>query len=123
MALTVKPGREYVLGGKVYKGGEPVPEGQIQTKYLALLTSAKGPLSEGPATSRTDLPAKAMVAREPEPAPEPAAEPEPEEAAPEAVATPQTYERRDMVAKPVGQTGPAEPSRSSHPVRRQKRRT
>lgn len=60
MSLTVKEGREYVLGGKVYKPGETV-EG-VQEKFIPILTGHKGPLTRGPASNRTDLPkAKAKV--------------------------------------------------------------
>lgn len=62
MALTVKQGREYVLGGKVYHAGETV-EG-VPEKFIRILTGPKGPLQEGVAVNKTDLPKKTK----PEPA-------------------------------------------------------
>lgn len=56
MALIVKQGREYVLGGKVYKSGQAV-EG-VSPKFIKYLTSHKGPLQEGPDVNKTDLPKK-----------------------------------------------------------------
>lgn len=122
MALSVKPGREYVLGGKVYKGGDEVPADQVPAKYTALLTSAKGPLSSEAVTRSVDLPKAAPRA---EPVVEAAAVEEPmaepiEEAAPEAPARPSTYSRRDLVAEPAGRTGAAAPSPSSRPAHRRK---
>lgn len=56
MKLFVKAGKEYVLGGKVYRAGQQV---EVPDKFAAVLTSAKGPLqsarpARGP--NKTDLP-------------------------------------------------------------------
>jgi hypothetical protein len=124
MALSVKPGREYVLGGKVYKGRDEVPEDQVPAKFKALLTSARGPLSAGPASSPTDLPAaamlKAVVAETPAEAHEAAPAAEAEEAAPEAPAP------SDLQPPRHGRGWPdwtAKPSPSSRPARRRKGKT
>ena len=65
MALRVKDGREYVLGGRVYGSGETV-EG-VPMKYIAILTGAKGPLEVA------DEPIVELQAR---PAPAPVEDPE-----------------------------------------------
>jgi hypothetical protein len=122
MALTVKPGREYVLGGKVYKDGADVPEDQIPAKYKSLLTSAKGPLSAGPVKSPTDLPKATLVQQEPpKEAPDTVEEAaDIEEAAPEAPVDPRT-DTRDVRA--TGRTGQVRPSRSSHPAHRREKKS
>jgi hypothetical protein len=63
MSLTVKEGREYVLGGKVYRSGETV-EG-VPEKFTRILTGPKGPLQHGEAKNRTDLP-KPVKAEQPD---------------------------------------------------------
>lgn len=75
MAVRVKPGRKYYIGGKEYYGGETVPG--VPEKYLRVLTGPKGPLEY------------ATVAMSPEPA---HAVPEPVEAAVEASAGPEVIE-------------------------------
>lgn len=69
MAITVKPGKSYVLGGKTYGPGDEVPLAP-GSKFLAYLTSSKGPLQSDAAPSKpnnTDLPKAAMPAPEPAP--------------------------------------------------------
>lgn len=60
MKLYVKAGKEYVLGGKVYRSGQQV---EVPDKFLHVLTSAKGPLQSVRPTrgNRTDLPATPKV--------------------------------------------------------------
>lgn len=59
MGLKVKAGREYVLGGKVYKDGDAV-EG-VPDKYARILTAPKGPLEyDTRVIVPSDLPAAAM---------------------------------------------------------------
>jgi hypothetical protein len=59
MSLTVKEGREYVLGGKVYRSGETVED--VPEKFTRILTGPKGPLELGPDKNRTDPPVTARI--------------------------------------------------------------
>lgn len=109
MTLRVKQGREYVLGGKVYRGGDVVDG--VPAKFVAVLTGSKGPLERAEVTTKSvDLP-KAVLSPIRPPLPE--GEPVPFEPAP-------TYLRRDMTA---GQTGEAKPSFSSRRGRQPKEQT
>lgn len=90
MPLIVKPGREYILGGKVHQPGETVSG--VPQKFVAVLTSPKGPLMHGEQRGQdnpTDLPprAKAMT-------------PAPQSARPTRTGR---YNRADMRATPVGE--------------------
>ena len=59
MLLRVKPGREYVLGGKVYKSGAEV---DVPEKFARVLVGPKGPLEPGaPSRNPTDLPSPAAA--------------------------------------------------------------
>jgi hypothetical protein len=99
--LRVKQGREYVLGGKVYRGGDIV---DVPEKNARVLTLPKMPLEACDAPGPTDLP-KAVIAT-------PAAE------RPSQGASRRRYQRRDMQAQanPDGQTGAPPLSPSSPPA-------
>lgn len=103
MQLVVRPGREYLLGGRMYKGGETV---DAPDKFVKILTAPKGPL-EHPTQRRpatTDLPPEVMnraaVQSEP-PAPAEARPPypEPETQAPSSARRRDRYSRRDLTAE------------------------
>jgi hypothetical protein len=99
MKMKVKSGREYVLGGKVYRGGDIV---DVPDKNAKVLTLPKMPLEAIDAPGPTDLP-KALK-------PTQAAEtPRPQRGG-----SRRQYQRRDMQAVNNGQTG-AETSSPSLP--------
>lgn len=90
MTLQVKAGCEYVLGGKVYRGGDTV-EG-VPDKFIKILAGPKGPLElAGHARPvAAELPPAAYQTRAVEPEPDPLAEaPRPK----------RQYRRRDMRAE------------------------
>lgn len=101
-------------GKRRYEAGEEIDvQSEKDADLLVKIGKAKWP--DQPST--TDLPKAAMPKRDPLIAPEH------QEAAPEAPAHPQTYNRRDMVAAPAGRAGTAKPSRSSRPAPRSKGKT
>lgn len=51
--FQVKEGREYVLGGKLYTAGQPVPD--VPLKYEWVLTGPKGALERITAAGRTSV--------------------------------------------------------------------
>jgi hypothetical protein len=90
MRLRVKAGREYVLGGRVYKGGDLV---DVPDKHVKVLTLPKAPLEREDSPKVVDLP------KPPE--------------APVPQSSGRQYLRRDMTAED-GRTG-AETSLQSRP--------
>lgn len=96
MRLRVKAGREYVLGGRMYKGGDLV---DVPDKHVKVLTLPKAPLEIADAPKVVDLP-------------KPAEAPAPNQS------SGRQYLRRDMTAED-GRTG-AETSLQSRPRGRQR---
>lgn len=94
MQLVVKPGREYVLGGKVYKAGETV---DAPDKFAPILTAPRGPL-EHPTVRRqaTDLPPAVMAQAAPVPEPSPETPAASDETETESPTGRRRYRRRDL---------------------------
>lgn len=102
MLLRVKPKREYVLGGKVYKSGELV---EVPDKQAKLLLHYKSPLEKPDERRAADLPkaaykTKVVKAEEAQPEPAPLAPaPETEPAEENTPRFRRTYRRRDLTAE------------------------